>query len=428
MAISPSHLPEPALTSPTRWAEDARASKKGRLVVDDDLVECPDADYMTIQEAVNEAATAKGTDRIEVCAGAYPEDVTIGPDNSLMLIGAGMDQTFVTGAGSGGTVIDVMDAGRVEIQGLAVDGGATYARGIRYTSTSGKVEQIAVGNVRSGIEFRNGGGQVNVAATDNYVHDFTRSGILADGEGVDLKAMDNRVVGPASSSEAANGIQVSRGAKGLVMKNDIRDAIFSGNPASGVGSGVILFCAAPGTKVQHNTVSGADIGIAIADNQGADVMNNAISGSNFDGISLQFIGLFFGDIGCGVTPTEHNRVQGNAIDGSSFDGISLANFDAANAPATPNDNEVKLNTISNSGGNGIGVFDGQENAFASNAISDSGVDGIYVDGDATNNRFTNNDVSGSGVLSCNDMEGAVTNTWLRNEGQQPSNPPDICPN
>lgn len=53
------------------------------IVVDDDLVQCPEADFMAIQDAVDAAPAGS---RIMVCAGTYDEVVTVG--KSLHLEGA----------------------------------------------------------------------------------------------------------------------------------------------------------------------------------------------------------------------------------------------------------------------------------------------------------------------------------------------------
>jgi pectin methylesterase-like acyl-CoA thioesterase len=46
----------------------------GNLIVDDNLLDCPNAQYTTIQSAVTAAVPG---DKIKVCAGTYIEQVTI---------------------------------------------------------------------------------------------------------------------------------------------------------------------------------------------------------------------------------------------------------------------------------------------------------------------------------------------------------------
>src|ERR1700689_1742022 len=76
------------------------------ILVDDDKVQCPTAQFTTIQAAVNFATSG---DVIRVCAGTYPEQVTITTpltlraDNGVIVIPSGMMQNS-TGASGGGFV------------------------------------------------------------------------------------------------------------------------------------------------------------------------------------------------------------------------------------------------------------------------------------------------------------------------------------
>ena len=75
-------------------------------------------DYDTIQDAID--GVVAGT-TITVCAGTYPEDLTI--RKGLTLRAGGGAPTRIRGSGSG-PVIDVSTRGRVGIQGFAIRGGA----------------------------------------------------------------------------------------------------------------------------------------------------------------------------------------------------------------------------------------------------------------------------------------------------------------
>jgi len=58
----------------------------GTLLVDNDMVECPDAGFTSIQTAVDAAASG---DVIQVCPGTYDEQVEI--TKPLSLVGVGRD-------------------------------------------------------------------------------------------------------------------------------------------------------------------------------------------------------------------------------------------------------------------------------------------------------------------------------------------------
>src|SRR5919108_5122516 len=61
----------------------SRPALAADLFVDDDGVECPDAEFTTIQEAVDAAAPG---DRIRVCPGTYDEQISI-TKPSLRIVG-----------------------------------------------------------------------------------------------------------------------------------------------------------------------------------------------------------------------------------------------------------------------------------------------------------------------------------------------------
>lgn len=397
--------------------------KGGGLVVDDDLVECPAAAFTTIQAAVDAAALQSGSQTITICAGVYAENVLVGPGNPLRLHGDGAGSTIVTGvAGTAGPIIDVVFSGRVDIRDLTVDGQSAQAGGvvygIRYDETDGQIDSVEVLNIRNASGSSQGlgirvqsltGGRAKVKVKSTLVRNYTRVGINGNGNGVDLKVESNDLIGPVPPTVwAPNGVQMSRGATGKVHKNFV-DNNPSPNVPGGAGSGIILFC--PGkTDVHDNLVTRADIGISVADTAGAKVHNNDVADSDFDGISLQFLGLFFGNIGCtapGVPlPVEANDIHNNAIVDSGDGGIVLVNVDPATEPATPNDNRLHNNEAAASASDGIRVFDGIDNELKNNRIDSSGgTDAV-------------DDTSGGGTAG-------TANTWKNNRCST-SSPAGLC--
>jgi hypothetical protein len=230
-------------------------------------------------------------------------------------------------------------------------------RGIRYQQTSGRIEGVAVLNIRNpdgssqglGIRVESTGVATNVRVEDSLVQNFTRAGINANGLGVDARSEDNKVIGPVAPKVwAPNGIQVSRGAVARVEGNEVHNAT-SPNPPAGGGSGILLFCAGP-SRVEENKVFASALGIALGDNAGAEVIDNEVDDSLFDAYSLQYIGTRFGDLGCPVfpSPTEENLLEDNEGVNSSENGVSLANFDPTD-PLPSTDNRIEDNEIEDSG-------------------------------------------------------------------------------
>lgn len=404
-----------AASSSSNSYEDDDDDDKHVTLVDDDAYECPDAAYTTIQMAID-----SGAKRIRVCEGIYPENVVVPSGSNLELHGDGAYKTVVTGvAGTAGPIIDVLPGSKVEIESLAVDGGSVMAGGvvygIRYTESNGEVSDVKVLNIRNangssqgvGIRVQSGGGvPAKVEVEDSLVQNYTRVGINGNGDGVKIEVSDNKVIGPVDPRVwAPNGIQIARGARGEVEDNTV-DNNQSPVPPAGAGSGIILFCAGP-TTVSDNKVTGADLGIAIADNANATVSKNKVHDSIFDGISFQFIGEFFGDLGCLLfpSPTTDNKVSKNKIKNSGDTGISFANFDANN-PSPPDNNTVKKNKIEKSVNEGIHVFVGSDNDFNKNKIKKSG------------NLDIVDETSGGGT------EGTA-NTWKKNKCNS-SDPVGLC--
>ena len=262
----------------------------------------PSTCFRSIQAAVDAAAATItiGKDKIDFYPGTYVENVVIGAGNEVDIKGDGPGLIIVHPlAGTAGPAFLADGAGKVKIKDLTVDGlsgmpGAVVT-GIQFLNTEGAVKNTEVLNIRNptgaaqGIGIRvdtDNGGNHKVKIKDNLISNYTRVGILGDGVGADLDIKNNAVMGPALPRVSApNGIQVSRGAKGKVEKNEV-DNNPSPNPPGGVGSGIILFCSGPGVKVKDNEVTEADLGVTVIDASLAKVEKNDISGSGFAGIYI----------------------------------------------------------------------------------------------------------------------------------------------
>jgi hypothetical protein len=184
-----------------------------QLLVDNDKVQCPNAQYTSIQTAVN-AAPAGAT--INVCPGTYPETVRIakpltvrgirvGNENLILInpvIGAGNTSSLSSG-GPVAAIVLVEKTSNVTLDDLTVDGanntlGSTCGGpdfvGIFYRNASGRVTNSAVRNIRLfpdtalgcqvgvGI-FAQSGNEVNVhrgarlEVFNTSVHDYQKNGI-----------------------------------------------------------------------------------------------------------------------------------------------------------------------------------------------------------------------------------------------------------
>lgn len=425
------------LALPRAAAEDTNAT----LVVDDDHVQCPQAQFTTIQGAVVVASSTPGTQTIRVCAGTYNENVVIGPVNSLNLLGDGATKVFVRGVpDTPGPIIDVTTAGQVVVRGMTIDGGAMMAGptvwGIRFMDTDGEISDVAVLHVRDatggsqGIAIRaeRNSGSSHVMIKHNLVRDYTRVGISANGQGVDVRITDNTVIGPDLPKVwAPNGIQVSRGATARIQNNKVSGST-SPVPDAGAGSGILLFCAGA-ARVTENRVFASDLGIAVSDNSFATVSRNRVENSLFDAYSLQYIGKLFGDLGCPSfpSPTKDNVLSDNRARNNGQDGISLANYDPVSDATSPSDNTISRNDVQGSGIDGIVICG-----------SKTGPSGTQCDGTGGNpsgNLITKNRIRASaltdptGVDARDETTGSGTagtaNTWRDNRCKT-SSPDGLC--
>lgn len=253
-------------------------------VVDNDRVECPNANYTSIQEAINFASP---WDTIVVCAGTYEESSTplnntaspsqSGSKNGLTITkplrikGAGADkvtimptQTLTTLAGTapylrdgGGNVITVSrqslgstDTNEMflDLSGVTVSTGNVAAEaGIAYFGAAGRVSDSVItagtagtlgwGVVKTGVIQGSGKGtvQTELTVTDSVVTGFASGGILFDGgRGTDGNAANtqrsgiiqhgyvtNTVVTAPTGTTPEAGIKYTNGFDGFVKGSRI---------------------------------------------------------------------------------------------------------------------------------------------------------------------------------------------------------------
>lgn len=127
---------------------------------------------------------------------------------------------------------------------------------------------------------------------NNTLTGFKRAGILLDGTGTSGTVRDNELtgVGPKDTGWAENGIQVSRGAGGVVRDNDVTDHWW--DKRDFCSSGVIVF-GADNVTVGHNTVKASDCGIILAGDGNESVRNHiVVHHRNADTVGFLGVGVF----------------------------------------------------------------------------------------------------------------------------------------
>jgi parallel beta-helix repeat protein len=283
----------------------------GNLVVEPPgSTECPDAQYNTIQMAVN-AATSGAT--IKVCAGIYREQVKIPagkddltlysvPDLQAIIRAPAMMTSpksivWVAGAqnatikhfaieGPGGTGCDSIEEGvRVDSGGSALISD-NHISNIRDLGFSGCQNGIGI---RVGRNFENTYGSATIV--HNLIDNYQKGGVVVDGQlaagapASHAEVAFNQIqgIGPTPSI-AQNGIQVSRGAVANVHNNTVTGNSYSPQVVTSVG--ILLYQdSSADTQVSHNDAYANDEGIGLYTTTNTTIShNNAHDNLSGDGL------------------------------------------------------------------------------------------------------------------------------------------------
>ena len=306
----------------------AADSDGDNLLTVDDGADCPNAEYTTIQAAVNAADPG---DRIKVCRGTYPEQVTIPATKSgIKLFSAGFLQAVIKAPPvmvDPGDIVHVQGARNVTIRhftisgplpdtlfcslftrtGVKVDGGGSlllthnHITEIRSASPLLRGCQNGIA-VRAGSRFEGTTGTVEV--DHNLIDRYQKGAVVIDNAGSYGKVHHNEIVGEGPQPAIApNGIQVSRGASADVDHNEVSGNSYSLGGAA--GTGILLFEAnGPGLTVGYNDVYRNDDGISLYD------VDNSLVTHNKSHDQLLFDGLF-ADADSSGNRLEHNRMERN---------------------------------------------------------------------------------------------------------------------
>ncbi len=339
----------------------AASSNAAQIFVDDDMVQCPGAQYSSIQAAVT---AAKPGDIINVCSGTYHEQVMVNKKLTIQGYDAlNMNQPVImpngvvanstsTATGNPIAAIVLVDGVTdVKLSDLTIDGSANGINGcapnlvgVYYRNSSGTADSLAVRNIKlgSGLEgcqsglgifVQSGSGnQSKVTVSNCSVHDYQKNGITANEVGTNATIKGNDVAGiGATPNIAQNGIQVADGAVGTIDSNFALNHVYSQCTdvnTCGAASTNILVDGSNGVKVTNNTVGNSQINIYYAGNNGEVTGNTVFQGRVFDGIDL------VGDM---------NKANNNSVFDSDSEGIYIQG----------NKNQANGNTINEAP---VGIF------------------------------------------------------------------------
>ena len=282
-------------------------------IVDNDHLQCPNAQFTTIQSAV--LASGPG-DLIRVCPGTYQEQVDIGPGHDGLTLFSQQPRQAIIKAPQPvmtepGDIVRIHGVQNVSVEqfviagplpdslfcslqsrtGVRIDQGASallrdnQITEIRSTSPTFRGCQNGVA-VLVGRMFDPAGPTTGTAwITHNEIDRYQKGGIVVDNDGSSA-TVDHNVVDHGAEDVipiAPNGIQVSRGAAGQVDHNDVTT-----NNGAASGTGILLYQAGAGlVSVDHNDVYRNDDGISLYSSDDETVShNNSHNQLFYDGLYM----------------------------------------------------------------------------------------------------------------------------------------------
>lgn len=274
-------------------------------IVDDNGLDCLDANQVSIQAAVTAAAPG---DNIKVCAGVYNEEVDVTkpglklystPKRAAIIkapptIAASSDKAIVnisadgvslerfTVAGPGPGPCDTLRYGVFVTGGTDVLVKDNHITRIQDTPFSGCQNGIGL---RVGSDFL--GFSAEAEVSDNLIDNYQKGGMVIDGPGTDVLVQQNRTdgIGPTPIT-AQNGIQVSRSATAEVLENIVEDNTYTLAPVFGA-TGILLFQLDGGVLVKQNNAQRNDDNVGVYETTGSTIeQNDLVRSTFFDGIYM----------------------------------------------------------------------------------------------------------------------------------------------
>jgi hypothetical protein len=259
----------------------------GNLIVDDNLLDCPNAQYTTIQSAVTAAVPG---DKIKVCAGTYIEQVTIpagkdgltlysAPDlqaiikappvmldpKAIVRVSTSQNVTIrhftITGPGSGGC-----DSIR---WGVRVDNGGSALITDNHIT---EIRDMGLSGCQNGIGVLLGRNRPDISPADvtvgsgkvvhNLIDRYQKGGVVVDNTGTSTgEVAYNEVTGVPSPIIAQNGIQVSRAGRGDAHHNKVSMNQYT--PGGVEATGILLYANTVPVRAHHNELFLNDTGVSL---------------------------------------------------------------------------------------------------------------------------------------------------------------------
>jgi Right handed beta helix region len=409
-------------------AADGAAAAPATLVVDRDGVECANADFTSIQAAVE---AAQAGDLIRVCPDLYSESVVV--DKPLTLK-AGPDavesidcfqptlgelpadqQAIVDPAADGFSIAFKLEADNVELAGFVVQGASVgIDAGDPFSGYRVHHNLIRL-NTLFGMDFGSEG--THESRADHNCIRENQYGLVSELD-------DDSLWKPSDGSERDEW-----------NARDLRNARLDHNDTTGNIEGIAT--AGPGKRVEvtidHNRSRGDQVGIGFQNSTGSAIVDNEVTeaGSSAVVIGGGNEGLLIGA----------SRVLGGGSQGIVFVETFIDRFPLPSTNVTVVDNDVRSvalggivantgnlafsvitrNTTSDNGAQGINLLPrNTNNLVTENQANNNGRNGIFAQLGATANTFEKNSMHGNGTLNpllffdARDNNNPI-NVWIDND-------------
>jgi hypothetical protein len=302
-------------------AATASSAAEERLLVSVDKNICPNATYTSIQAAVDAASPG---DSILVCPGTYNEQLVIAKPVTIRgkrvnQLDRVQIQPSTLAMGSGGVaVVTVQNTNDVRLTNVAVDASKNTISGctpilsaVHFLNASGELEDDAIsgatitnptgcatgpggGNGFGVLAESTGSGRFKVEIEGSSIHDYTKEGVRAVGDGLTINIHSNIIsgLGPAGGFSLQFGILVANGAVGFINGNQITEGdcgtLSITDCINARSEGVTFRAVGDGSVVDNNVITRAQSGIFINFANRASISHNLIANiTGLDGIDAQ---------------------------------------------------------------------------------------------------------------------------------------------
>lgn len=336
----------------------------GTVDVDYSAGAAPACAFETVQKGIDEVDV---DGQVNVGDGTYVEQLEIA--KKLSLIGNGsatviespavLTKSFVT-TSTNKPIVWVHDADDVTLQNFVVDGsglGNANARfsGVAYHNAGGLIDTLEIKDVSNtpidGTQHGVGiyaivddGTPRHIDTFDCTIYGYQKNGMAFNGDDLTVEVAGNDVAGAGPTAVIAqNGIQVSRGATGIVRDNVVRDN-WCTHPTAGCtdeptstatadgAAGILLYASGDSVEVRGNVVEDNQYNIWAVASVDVDVIGNEVSGAEGIGIAIWDSDQWTAALGYAETGTS-GEIRNNTISGMEY-GVLNRDYEAGGALLT----------------------------------------------------------------------------------------------